>query len=259
MHKRLERLLCLILSPLLIAQSILALPPEVKNEPTAHAAFNLRSSAITTVTIPKNTEIKLVLLDTVSSATAEKGQSVHLAVASDVIVDGVTVLPAGTLVLGEVSRAIPAVPNKRQGVLKFMLDSIPLGQQKRLLVTDHPRSISRGGKTRPCTNDQICVMNKPITKMPRASRQRKASEIAKAIVTAPIMIPLSIVLVPLMAIGMWNEGGSPNGTDVMIGICSERSFYVRSAETIRVTYLQTLARTVGIADGSCRLEIPPTL
>jgi hypothetical protein len=128
----LQSTLCLILCPLLAAQQVA--PPTAP----ADAPQNLVPTPTTAkprpmpefITIPGNTEIEFISLENVSSATATKGQSVRLAVAKDVLVKGLVVIPKGTLATGVVSQLTKGVPGKRDGYL---------------LIT--PRLILNNGKT----------------------------------------------------------------------------------------------------------------
>jgi hypothetical protein len=58
-------------------------------------------------TIAPGTQIDVELVDAASSKTSQVGQAVHAKVTHDVSVDGVTVIPAGTIVNGVVTEAIP--------------------------------------------------------------------------------------------------------------------------------------------------------
>lgn len=65
--------------------------------------------------VPKHAKIKLILLETISSATASKGQSVRMAVAEDVSVNGIVVIPKGTPAIGVTDFVRKAVPGKKDG------------------------------------------------------------------------------------------------------------------------------------------------
>jgi hypothetical protein len=116
----LQSALCLILCPLLAAQQISspAAPfdaPQSSTPALETAAPHLPPEF---VNIPKDTQIELISLEAVSSATATKGQLVRLAVAKGVLVKGLVVIPRGTLATGVVSRLTKGVPGKRDGFLQ---------------------------------------------------------------------------------------------------------------------------------------------
>jgi hypothetical protein len=81
-----------------------------------------------------NTPIRVKLSKTISSATAHVGDAVDLEVVEDVIVDGVTVLPAGSMVNGTIAEAEPKKRFGHGGKLAFSITSMTLadGEQVKL-------------------------------------------------------------------------------------------------------------------------------
>ena len=57
------------------------------------------------VLIPQDTRVELRLLEGLSTATDHKGYVVHLAVVSNVVADGIVVVPAGTLTTAKLTRS----------------------------------------------------------------------------------------------------------------------------------------------------------
>ncbi len=55
------------------------------------------------ITIPDGTPVKLQLAETISSARAHVGDAVNLIVVRDVSLEGVTVIPAGTMARGSIT------------------------------------------------------------------------------------------------------------------------------------------------------------
>ena len=104
----LQSVLCLCLAPMLVAQQA------VSNEPGTSV-----STKAETVTLRKGTVVALVLIDPVSSATAQKGQAVRLALAEDVIVNGVVVIRRGAPAVGVIKSVSKAVPGKHNGYLQI--------------------------------------------------------------------------------------------------------------------------------------------
>jgi hypothetical protein len=96
MRRLLQSALCLILCPLLVAQQVAGDAPQTGDPQrpagSAAAAPGLSGYAA----IPEDTRIELTLLDSDSLKSAKAGSYVLLAVARNVVVDGVTVLRAGT-------------------------------------------------------------------------------------------------------------------------------------------------------------------
>jgi hypothetical protein len=126
----LQSTLCLILCPLLAAQQVA--PPA----PPADAPQNALPRPLSDfITIPQYTKIELISLEDVSSATATKGQFVRLAVANDVLVNGMIVIPKGTLASGVVSYVIKGAPGKRDGYLSVDPRIIFLNNGKTIKVS----------------------------------------------------------------------------------------------------------------------------
>ena len=74
--------------------------------------------------IPDGTEVKVRLLETVSSLTAEVQDSVLFEAAEDVVVDGATVIAKGAHGRGTVTRAQKRKSFGRRGKLDFTLDLV---------------------------------------------------------------------------------------------------------------------------------------
>jgi hypothetical protein len=132
-RKLLQAVLCLVLCPLLVAQQPPA-PAVTSDTPQSLApapATDASHALPEFVTIPKNTEIELITLEAVSSATATKGQLVRLAVAEDVRVEGLVVIPKGTFATGEVTHLRKGVPGKNDGSIRLSPITLTLGNGKR--------------------------------------------------------------------------------------------------------------------------------
>jgi hypothetical protein len=123
--KALRSILCIALSALLVAQS-----PEIAGASPGPANQS--------ISIPKGTAIYVVTLEPVSSATAKKGQQVRMAVNQEVSVDGIIVIPVGTPVVGEVTHVRRAIPNKRDGHVRFEPVYLTLTNGTRLNLHQHP-------------------------------------------------------------------------------------------------------------------------
>jgi hypothetical protein len=86
-----------------------------EQNPTANESHPAAPSKRATITLPRRTDVHFLGLETVSSATAQVGQQVRLAVSEDVVVDGIVVIPKGTPVSGVVTWVRKAIPGKRNG------------------------------------------------------------------------------------------------------------------------------------------------
>ena len=91
----------------------------------------------TAFVLANNTPIRLKLNKTISSATAHVGDGVELEVAEDVIVDGVTVLPAGWKVNGAIAEAEPKKRFGHGGKLAFSVTSMTLPDGEQVKVRSY--------------------------------------------------------------------------------------------------------------------------
>jgi hypothetical protein len=136
MMKRLfQSALCLILCPLLAAQQV-APPAGAPQSSTPAPATAAPRPLPEFITIPKDTKIDFVSLEEVSSATAIKGQLVRFAMANDVLVNGLVVIPKGTLASGVVTHVTKGVPGIRDGSLWVSPRIIFLNNGKTIKVSD---------------------------------------------------------------------------------------------------------------------------
>ena len=147
----LQAALCLLLSPLLVAQQT---PGSTGQAPDQNPSATTRSSKRE---IPKGTRIPLVLLDPLSSATAQKGQTIRFAVARDVVVDGTTVIRRGAAATGIVTKARKAVAGKRDGYVWFDLVSLTLPGGP-LTITHYVQSESADGGDGWCWGFGSCLV-----------------------------------------------------------------------------------------------------
>jgi len=80
----------------------------------------------TAFALANNTPIRLKLNKTISSATAHVGDAVELEVVEDVIIDGITILPAGWKVNGAIAEAEAKRRFGHGGKLAFSINSMTL-------------------------------------------------------------------------------------------------------------------------------------
>jgi hypothetical protein len=127
----LQSALCLSLSSLLTAQQIpQEVPPATAVETVSPKPVPLRRSA--PISVAKNTQIVLITLEPVSSATASNGQLVRLAVQDDLIVNGLVAIPKGTLATGVVTHLQKGIAGKQDGYVKPVSLAMSNGKQAKL-------------------------------------------------------------------------------------------------------------------------------
>jgi hypothetical protein len=84
--------------------------------------------------IPEATKVRVRLEQPLSSATAEEGQPVQLAVSEDVKINDVVVIPHDTVVNGTVVQSVAKRRMGRTGKLDFSIDTIVLGDGAKIPV-----------------------------------------------------------------------------------------------------------------------------
>ena len=97
------------------------------------------------VTIPSGTTVPVRVTQTLDSATTQQGDAFSGVVASDVIIDGVTVLTAGSTVAGQVDTVHEAAHFKGSSLLTVSLASISRRGDK-IPVTTDPYSVQGKGR-----------------------------------------------------------------------------------------------------------------
>jgi len=188
--------LCICLSPLLVAQ---------------------QATSTGTITVPKDTKFELVALDRITSDSATTGSEVQFAISKDVVVDGRTVLPAGTPVTGILTKVVKAKPAKRDGELRVRIKAVTISKNFGLALTNsdpHYRQTPREKFKEGATN---------------------TLEFIGGIVLLPLDLP--------MAIAMTNGGHNPIGKDAVLPRCYSVTYWVRTDTTLILSKTSELAKS----------------
>ena len=93
------------------------------------------------VYIPANTKIQLELIETISSKTAHTGDPVRFKALTNLIINDVVVIPAGTIANGTVTKARSAGGMGRGGKLEYSIKSIDSLNQVEVPLT-YSKSVS---------------------------------------------------------------------------------------------------------------------
>jgi hypothetical protein len=111
-------------------------PTQTRTAAAVHTA-TARPATGTEAVIPDGTEIRLELVERLSSASARVGEKVRLEVADDVKVGEQVVIPRGAPAIGTVTVAQSRKSFGRRGKLDFTIDSVktPDDQNIRLRIT----------------------------------------------------------------------------------------------------------------------------
>jgi len=131
--------LCFVLAPLLVAQ-------DMATTPVTTAAESGRTLAM----LPRGTEVKLLLLESVSASKAENGQEVRMAVAEDVRANGAVVIPKNTPAMGKVNELIKPVSGKRNGYLSVNPASLKLPDGTGIKLREYSPGEDSCGDFGPC-------------------------------------------------------------------------------------------------------------
>lgn len=99
------------------------------------------------IVLEDNTPVRLVLGDNLSSASATTGQTISFEVSEDVVVDGMLVIPRGSLAWGTVTDAQAKRRLGRAGHLDVNIDKVRLADGERVLLsaTSHAKGGSHTG------------------------------------------------------------------------------------------------------------------
>ncbi|MDB4950961.1 MAG: hypothetical protein JWM27_3610 [Gemmatimonadetes bacterium] len=97
-------------------------------------ALTVTQNGVTSVTLPEATEFVVRLTDAVSSRTSAEGDGVGMRVDADVVVNGYTIVRAGTPVVAKVAEAHRSGRMGRGGALSLNVESVVAvnGQRIRL-------------------------------------------------------------------------------------------------------------------------------
>jgi hypothetical protein len=118
-------------------------PAPVRPAPAAPAPVRVR-----VVTVPAATALRLTLLSDVASDTSVIEDRVSARVASDVMVDGETVIPAGSRVAGVVTFARPSGKVKGRASITVRFRTITIGSRTYDMAAAPLRREARGTKAR---------------------------------------------------------------------------------------------------------------
>lgn len=133
-RRMLQSLLCLFLSPLLVAQQATG-SGQIPFAPVSHPVTQSKGRSIT---LRRGTVVPLTPLESASSATAQLGQAVRYAVSEDMAVDGIVVIPRGTPVSGGVIFVRKAVLGQQNGRVAFEPVSLALADGSSIPLREAP-------------------------------------------------------------------------------------------------------------------------
>jgi hypothetical protein len=125
--------------------------------------------------IARNTVLQGALMQPLDPATARPGDDVPLRLTQSLVVGAVVVLPAGSVVHGKVTKAIPAGPHCTNGAVKWKIESIPL---------------PGGGKLK----TELCSSCRPATRVPPGANRRQdhtADEIVGYVIQDAVLLPIA--------------------------------------------------------------------
>ena len=132
-------MLSLVLCVLLPAHSAAAQTPNVE-----------RASSPKPIKVKRGSELSLVLAETVSSATAKKGQTVRMELDRDWKVDDRVILPKGARAKGVVTHSEHAIPRQKDGYVRVKPVLIELQGVGTLRLSDNLLGEDDCGDMGPC-------------------------------------------------------------------------------------------------------------
>lgn len=120
---------CLLSAPAALAQSNEPLPASAEVWVTAPPQ-DLAPQQAATIVIPADTQILVEFTEALSSRTTQTGRLFGLRLVQPIVIDGVEVVPAGTIGGGEVIDAHRSGMGGRQGVLNLSGRYLEIGGQR---------------------------------------------------------------------------------------------------------------------------------
>lgn len=116
--------------------------------PVKHAEVApVAPSSPSEITLRNGTAIHLKLGKTISSATAHVGDIVSLTVVEEVMVDGISVIPAGSAAIGLVSEAAPKKRMGHGGKLAFSVNFVRLKDDEKATVRSFQETAGSNNST----------------------------------------------------------------------------------------------------------------
>ncbi len=211
-RKIVQSVICICLSPLLVAQQV-AQQAEKQAPGSAAPGPATASSGASSgfITVTKATGIEVVAIDPVSSATAAVGSKIRFRVNKNVVVQNVPVFRAGTLLTGTIQKVTKGSKKRhRNGKVTVRMDSLILrsGQNIRFTGSSPSQQLERN-----------------------LQRKEERKSTTKILLLFPLWAPM-LPLLALMAIGMWGEGGKPDGDELVLEPCFRVWVYTSAAITI---------------------------
>lgn len=108
-------------------------------------AAAMAPAAASAQVIPENTPVTVQTLEEISSKTAQVGDPVRLEVIDDVVIGGVTVIPAGTPAYGEITAAQKNGHLGKSGKLTIEIEGVRYGSGRMRLRGSRASTGSGGG------------------------------------------------------------------------------------------------------------------
>lgn len=131
--------------------------PPVPVSPPAHERMHYDEPALAAApavstasdfTLHNNTQIRLKLLKTISSATAHAGDTIEFEVLADVYVDGVVVLRKGARLNGEIAEVESKKHFGHDGQLAFRITSLQLADGEKAAVRCYHEAYTESSATK---------------------------------------------------------------------------------------------------------------
>jgi len=124
--------------------------PKTSTVLDSNAASSQSSPASSQLILLDSTPIKLSINRSVSSGSASVGEQVDFSVLEDVAINGVAVIPKGSLAIGKVTEAVPKRRMGRAGKLEIVLEYVRLADTEKAsvrAVKDAKGQSRKGGMT----------------------------------------------------------------------------------------------------------------
>jgi hypothetical protein len=162
-----------------------------------------------TVKVPDGTQVPLVLMDDLDSKWCKRGDPVRFKVKGDIAVDGIVVIPAGTMARGHIESAKRRGFAGRSGKLGFSVDFLTAPDGTQIPLT--ARAKLKGGSNTAVTAAATAVYGPGALLTRGADADIRKGTVLNAYVDGEHAVTLSSVTVPSTAEGSAQVTSSPSG------------------------------------------------
>lgn len=190
---------------------------------TLQLQAQVRDTSPKTVLLKRGQVLELSLVTPLDSSRADVGEDVTLRVVHPLVADGVVVVPADSMVHGQITSVTRTGKNCRSGLVRWKLDRLPTAAGKQVKVRIVSKYLARPNGT---LVDQV-ELDTTGKRFNRAARTT-----GTVIEFAPLVI-LTLPWIILMAIAMSGEGGCDGAMGTEEIVPAGTPFYIAISKNVK--------------------------